>query len=260
MSAGGGNNLPETKGVYAYFADGSVSTATSYTAAQQANILGVAVTDTYDSKLVRFVISKYQYNQTIMFGAYNVDLTGKVLITSDQTAALKDMKGKTNSKAIIAACAGKTGSSAAVTCLECAKTTHFPNGEGYCPSLGEWQVAYNNKSAIDTMMTAIGGTAIPDCYNVQDDFITKCNTKCYSGEHTECNICSIQTTNIVNADTEVKIAAWYYFDSRINYLRSYGVRAYSTCSGRYFTYRYPYCRAFWCPGDLNSDGSGPYAS
>ena len=37
--------------------------------------------------------------------------------------------------------------------------------KGYLPALGEWQIAYDNKSQVNSALSKIGGTAIPDSYH-----------------------------------------------------------------------------------------------
>jgi hypothetical protein len=140
-------------GVYAYYADGSMSTTGTSTA------IGVAVITSNSA----FVIDKTNIPAaggltTVRYGGYNKDLTGAAMIATDTTTAKTDFRGQQNSINIAAACSGyadgyRTGS-AAEDCQ-----SRF-NGKGYLGAFGEWYDAYQNKTAVNSMMTAIGGTAI----------------------------------------------------------------------------------------------------
>ena len=149
-----GVTTPST-GVYAYYADGSMSTTGTSTA------IGVAVI----TSNCAFVIDKTNIpradgSATVYYGGYNKDLTGAAMITTDATTATTDFRGQQNSFNIAAACSGyadgyRTGS-AAEDCQ-----SRF-NGKGYLGSVGEWNDAYQNKTAVNSMMSAIGGTAITE--------------------------------------------------------------------------------------------------
>ena len=72
--------------------------------------------------------------------------------------AVKDYSGPSNTTAIISAYGNNTDEAAGY----CAKFT-FPNGQkGYLGSMGEWQAASDNKSAIKMCMSKAGGTPFPD--------------------------------------------------------------------------------------------------
>lgn len=74
------------------------------------------------------------------------------------SAAIEDYSGSSNTTAMVSAY-GNTTSEAAGYC----SNFTFPNGKkGYLGSAGEWQAAYDNKSAIATCMAKAGGTAISD--------------------------------------------------------------------------------------------------
>ena len=82
-----------------------------------------------------------------------------VFINSNESIALTDYSGQANSKTLYQYNTGYT-SVASVT-----KAFTFPNNKkGYCGSFGEWQVAYDNKSAIVSAMSTAGGTAIREDY------------------------------------------------------------------------------------------------
>ena len=83
-------------------------------------------------------------------------LVDNVLTTSTESTAKKDFNGNSNTGFIVS----QLGSSKVPASAYCQSYT-FPNGsEGYLPSLGEWQEAYNNKTEIDECISLIDGTAI----------------------------------------------------------------------------------------------------
>ena len=144
-------------GVYAYYSDGSLKPLSD----ADSNAIGVAVID--DDAM--FVIDKNDVSGTKAFGGYQKDLTGDAMLASDSATALTDFDGYRNTANIIFSCAGYTdtyynvtGAPAAEACRE-----QF-NGNGYLAAAGEWYAAYQNKTAVDNMMTAIGGTALTSGY------------------------------------------------------------------------------------------------
>lgn len=143
-------------GVFAYYSDGSLKSESE----ADSNAIGVAVI----TSNARFVIDKTDaLSSTTRYGGYNKDLSATAVTTSTQATAQADYRGEQNTTNIINACAGYndgyvTGAAAAVACR-----AKF-GGLGYMGALGEWQEAYNNKSAVNSMMTKIGGTAITNSY------------------------------------------------------------------------------------------------
>ena len=153
MSQGG---IPAS-GVYYHKTDGTVESTMTGSANEYD---GVVVSDGTHA----FVIGKNQASST-RFGGYSKDLSNiGVVCTSTQATAQADFAGDANTTAIINALSGyndgySTGAPAAEWCR-----TQF-NGNGYLPSLGEWNLAYSNKAAVNTAMSNIGGTAIADNYH-----------------------------------------------------------------------------------------------
>ena len=73
------------------------------------------------------------------------------------------MNGESNTDSIIS----QLGSGNAPAANECRKYSYTINGNtiyGYLGTLGEWQIAYDNKAAIVSMMSKIGGTSISNQY------------------------------------------------------------------------------------------------
>ena len=143
-------------GVYIQHVNGALYTESEWTAGGYANsdANGVAVLGSD----VSFVISsKRMYN---CLGGYGKTISGIVSTSSSSTAVL-DIDGIGNTQKIIEQLDGYTdsqGVSGAPAAEACAAYT-FPNGKkGYLPALGEWQIAYNNKTAVVSAMSLIGGS------------------------------------------------------------------------------------------------------
>jgi len=153
-------------GVYIQHVNGSLHTETEWTAGGYANsdANGVAI---LSETIPAFVIAKQDVsNIRLMWGGYNKIVPDIVTSTSSATALL-DYDGAGNTSKIIEYLAGTNDGyvDGAPAAEACAAFT-FPNGKkGYLPALGEWQYAYDNKTAVVSAMTLIGGTAIVDYYN-----------------------------------------------------------------------------------------------
>lgn len=83
-------------------------------------------------------------------------LSGMNLPVYSKSQAILDYSGSSNTAVMISLYGDDTNEAAGY----CANFT-FPNGKkGYLGSAGEWQAAYDNKSAIATCMSKVGGTAL----------------------------------------------------------------------------------------------------
>lgn len=99
--------------------------------------------------------------------ASNIPIDGRGFSSSmsltvypSSSAAVTDFSGSSNTTAMVSAYGNTTSEAAGY----CANYT-FPNGKtGYLGSAGQWQTAYDNKSAIATCMSKAGGTAFSDNY------------------------------------------------------------------------------------------------
>ena len=109
-----------------------------------------------------FVIAKEDANSsTLRWGGYGKTVPDIVTSKLSSTAVL-DYDGAGNTPKIIEYLAGTNDGyvDGAPAAEACAAFT-FPNGKkGYLPALGEWKTAYNNKTAVESAMTLIGGAAI----------------------------------------------------------------------------------------------------
>lgn len=79
-----------------------------------------------------------------------------VTTTEDDAAAKLDVNGKANTEAILAAVTAGTIADAPAA-QYCAGVTFVNGQQGYLPAAGELQAWYDNKTAVDVCMDAIGG-------------------------------------------------------------------------------------------------------
>lgn len=145
-------------GVYIQHIDGSLYTTAEWTSGGYTNndANGVAVLSSFAS----FVMAKQGISATLYFGGFNMDTPGAKLYTTGE--AVLDFDGEKNTDAIISAYSGKPdGYTIGAPIAERCVAYTFPNGKkGYLPSVGEVNVAYQNKSAIDAALVLIGGSAV----------------------------------------------------------------------------------------------------
>lgn len=152
-------------GVYIQHVNGALYTESEWTAGGYANsdANGVAILGETEPA---FVIAKQDASSsTILWGGYGKAVPDIVTSTSTSTAIL-DYYGAGNTPKIIEYLAGTNDGfvDGAPAAEACAAFT-FPNGKkGYLPALGEWKTAYNNKTAVESTMTLIGGAAIQTKY------------------------------------------------------------------------------------------------
>ena len=158
-------NFTEEVNVYIADTSGNLYTEAEWTASGKSNdqAEGVCV---MRAKSGGFIIAKEDASSSKRaWGGYSKTITD-IATTSTQADALMDFDGAGNTPKIIEQCTGYTSSgiTGAPAAEACAAYT-FPNGKkGYLPALGEWQSAYNNKAAIVSAMTLIGGTALQSIY------------------------------------------------------------------------------------------------
>lgn len=143
------------EGVFIQHVDGTIYAPAEWTAGgfsnSQAN--GVAVVD----KRASFIISKTVASVAKKWSSDTSNLIDGVFTSEDEETAKADYAGAKNT-ALIAA------TDTSDTAYACANYV-FPNGRaGYLPALGEWDVVYSRKSAIDSAMSLIGGTALGTSY------------------------------------------------------------------------------------------------
>lgn len=151
--------IPEEapNGVYVYANDGLLYIPDKWDTSRN-DAVGVAVvTDN-----TRLCITKGDKPQRAWSNQlYHTDVPG---VTNFISIALTriDYNGQINTTTIIAAATSESASNNAAH--YCYSQTVSVNGSiihGYLPAIGELEDAYNNKSAVDSAMSMIGGSAIP---------------------------------------------------------------------------------------------------
>lgn len=155
----------EKTDIYIQHIDGTLYTTDEWTAGGYANdqANGVAVICASTS----FVIAKGDISSSsLVWGGYNKTITDIVTTSSSSTAVL-DFDGENNTTKIIEQLSGYTdsysvtGAPAAEACVAYV----FPNGKtGYLGALGQSIVVSNNKTAVNSAMSLIGGTAFTNKY------------------------------------------------------------------------------------------------
>lgn len=155
----------EKTDIYIQHIDGTLYTTDEWTAGGYANDQsnGVAVACASTS----FVIAKENVsNLSYAWGGYSKSITD-ICTTSSFSTAMLDFDGENNTPKIIEQLSGYTdmysvtGAPAAEACAAYV----FPNGKkGYLGALGQWKVVSNNKTAINSAMSLIGGTALSSTY------------------------------------------------------------------------------------------------
>lgn len=145
------------EGIYIQHIDGSLYTTDEWTSGEytndESNGVAVVVSDA-------FVIAKENISGGPKWGGSGTTVMG-IVTSKSLSDALLDYDGEGNTQKIIEQLSG-TGS---VTAAEACANYTFPNGKkGYLPAYGEWNIAKNNKAAIDSVMALIGGVAISPKY------------------------------------------------------------------------------------------------
>lgn len=145
-------------GVYVYTNTGQLIKPEAWDTANNDNAVGVAVID--DN--CRFVIGKTGGNNGIAWSnvLYRIDVSG-VMTTTDTSTAQTDFAGENNTTLIREAASGENSSNnAAHRCYAQTITVNGTTKHGYLAAAGEWQTAYDNKAAVDSALSLIGGSAM----------------------------------------------------------------------------------------------------
>ena len=142
-------------GVYIYTKQDTLVSADDWNSSNNTNAVGVYVgTDS-----CRFIIAPEDVSTSAAWGTYGTSVSGAYNTTSESMAEA-DYAGQANTAAIISQDTS-TSNKAADYC----NSYTFKNGKsGYLPAFGEWYQAYYNKSAVNTAMSKIGGTAMNTSY------------------------------------------------------------------------------------------------
>ena len=140
-------------GVYICDNTGALTTVESWNTANNDSAVGVAVV----SDNCSFVIDK-ERNSTRIWGGEETTISGIPIITDNNIAKI-DYAGESNTTEII----NQLGSGNAPAADYCRSRSCTVNGTtlyGYLGALGEWWTAYNNKAAVDSALSKIGGAAM----------------------------------------------------------------------------------------------------
>lgn len=156
---GGSTPTEGIYGVFIYDTNGNLTKPEEWDTANNDLAVGVAVIDENCS----FVIEKTVSYSNMQWGGYGTEISGIVTTTNTNTAKT-DYAGESNTTKII----NYLGSGNAPAAEYCRSRSCTVNGitlYGYLGAYGEWQTAINNKSAIDSALKKIGGTAMKINYH-----------------------------------------------------------------------------------------------
>lgn len=149
----------EKFGVLIYDIDGKLTYPENWNTANNSKAVGVAIlTDS-----CRFVVAKEDVSSSYVYwGGYGTDISTLTSYTSESNAAT-DFDGVNNTAKIITAIGNTNdGYRDGTAAGDCAAYT-FPNGKtGYLGAAGEWKVARQNKAALNSALTLIGGTTMTE--------------------------------------------------------------------------------------------------
>lgn len=138
-------------GVFIEATDGTLYVSSNWTSSKAPNSIVVA------GDSVRFRISVSQPSSTMQMGSTDATyLENYMTAIKDETAAKADYDGAGNTANIL-----KAVSNTSYVASYCSNFI-FPNGrtKGFLPSLGQLNLAYQNKAAVNAALTACGGSAM----------------------------------------------------------------------------------------------------
>lgn len=146
-------------GIYICDTSGKLTAVKSWNTANNSSAIGVAVV----SNNCSFVIDKVGNYSYYQWEEYGTTISG-ITTTTNAATAKTDYAGETNTTKI----RNQLGSGNAPAADHCRSRSYTVNGtklQGYLGALGEWQTAYNNKSAINSALSTIGGTDMVTGYH-----------------------------------------------------------------------------------------------
>ena len=145
-------------GIYICDNTGTYTAVESWNTSNNSSAIGVAVI----SDNCSFIIEKtVQYSAMQQWGGHGTTISG-IVTTATESTAKTDYAGKSNTEKITSQVG--SGNYAAANCELSSCVVNKTRLFGYLGALGEWQTAYNNKSAIDSALSKIGGTAMNTSY------------------------------------------------------------------------------------------------
>ena len=157
--SGGGTPTEGIYGVFIYDTNGNLTKPEEWDTANNDLAVGVAVID----ENCAFIIGKTQSNNNISWSStlYGTTVSGIVTAT-DPSRAKTDYAGEANSAIVRGLTSGE--SNAFNLAYGETITVNGTTLYGYLGALGEWVTAYDNKAAVDSALSKIGGTAMNTSY------------------------------------------------------------------------------------------------
>ena len=159
ISGGGSTPTEGIYGVFIYDTNGNLTKPEEWDTANNDLAVGVAVIDENCS----FVIGKTQnYSEIAWSNTLKGTIVSGIVTTSDTDTALLDYAGEANSSIVRGLTSGENNAFnwAYSNTITVSGTTLY----GYLGALGEWWTAYNNKAAVDSALSKIGGNDMPSEY------------------------------------------------------------------------------------------------
>lgn len=145
------NFVLPSNGVYILGTDNKLYTKDQWSQPNE-NAVGVAIIDSRHPNK-GFVIVLSDYYSDIKWSQGGTVVSGIVTTTSEDTAK-KDYNGESNSSQIINRLGNDTAANG------CRAYSYIGSKRGYLGSLGEWQMAYENKTEVDACLFKIGASGI----------------------------------------------------------------------------------------------------
>ena len=147
---------PVPNGIYIYDKNGDYFTKEQWTAAGKANA---------DAMGVGVVTDEAQFVMSLKEGSdvqWGPDTLVNNIITAERDLASLDFKGKWNTEQIIS----QLGAANAPAANYCVNETFIKNEKGYLGAFGEWRVAHDNKTEVDSLLSLVGATPVFTNYGI----------------------------------------------------------------------------------------------
>ena len=159
ISGGGSTPTEGIYGVFIYDTHGNLTKPEEWDTANNDLAVGVAVIDENCS----FVIGKTQNTKGIVWSSKLYEKSIEIELSPDKNLILYSYAGESNSSIVRGLTSGETNAFnwAYGNTITVNGTTLY----GYIGSGGEWQTAYDNKAAINSALSKIGGTAMDTSFS-----------------------------------------------------------------------------------------------
>ena len=155
ISGGGSTATEGIYGVFIYDTNGNLTKPEEWDTTNNDLAVGVAVIDENCS----FVIGKTQkYSEIAWSNTLNGTSVSGIVTTADINIAKIDYAGEANSSIVRGLTSGETN--AFNWAYDKTITVNGTTLYGYIGAAGEWQTAFNNRSAVNSALSTIGGTSM----------------------------------------------------------------------------------------------------